>query len=52
MNYDKALISICRLTLAPPALWSSDRYPDGHFKPSYFPARGERKRAAAQETAE
>lgn len=49
VNYDKALISICRLTLAPPADWSSDRYPDGHFKPSYFPARRERKRAEGQE---
>lgn len=50
VNYDKALISIARITLAPPAHWSSDRYPDDHFKPSYFPARRERKRAADQRT--
>jgi hypothetical protein len=47
VNYDKALISLCRVTLAPPAKWSSDRYPDGHFKPAYFPARRARKGQAA-----
>ncbi|MEP7059091.1 MAG: hypothetical protein ABI828_00045 [Actinomycetota bacterium] len=44
VNYDQALISICRMTFAPPALWSSDRYPDEHYKPTYFPKRRERRR--------
>jgi hypothetical protein len=52
VNYDKALISICKITVAPVAEWSSDRYPDGHFKPAYFPARQERKRAAAAGSSE
>ncbi len=47
VNYDEALISLCRMVLAPPAQWSSDRYPDGHFKPSFFPQRRERRRGAA-----
>jgi len=26
VNYDHALIALCKLTMAPPAFWSSDRY--------------------------
>jgi hypothetical protein len=37
VNYDAALIGVARLTLAPPAPWSSDRYPDGHYLPPALP---------------
>lgn len=52
VNYDKALISICQVTMAPRAPWSSDRYPDAPFRPTYFPARRERRRAPADGTSE
>lgn len=37
VNYDAALIGLARLTMAPPAPWSSDRYDDVHFVPPAFP---------------
>lgn len=37
VNYDSALIALARLSMAPAAPWSSDRYDDGHFIPSAFP---------------
>jgi hypothetical protein len=37
VNYDAVLVGLCRLTMAPQAAWSSDRYPDGHYVPAAFP---------------
>ena len=37
VNYDPALIGLARLTMAPQAPWSSDRYEDGHYVPPIFP---------------
>lgn len=37
VNYDAALIALARLSMAPRAPWSSDRYDDVHFIPSAFP---------------
>jgi hypothetical protein len=38
VNYDTALIELARLTMAPRAPWSSDRYDDGHYVPPMFPS--------------
>ena len=37
VNYDPALVALARLTMAPMAPWSSDRYEDVHFVPPAFP---------------
>jgi hypothetical protein len=37
VNYDAALIGLAKLTMAPPAPWSSDRYPDRHYLPPALP---------------
>ena len=37
VNYDVALVALARLTMAPMAPWSSDRYEDVHFVPPAFP---------------
>jgi hypothetical protein len=37
VNYDAALIGLARLTMAPVAPWSSDRYDDVHYIPPAFP---------------
>jgi hypothetical protein len=37
VNYDAPLVGLARLTMAPPAPWSSDRYEDAHFIPPVFP---------------
>ena len=37
VNYDAALVGLARLTMAPRAPWSSDRYEDAHFVPPAFP---------------
>jgi len=37
VNYDAALIAMARLSMAPRAPWSSDRYEDVHFVPSALP---------------
>ena len=37
VNYDSALVGLARLTMAPIAPWSSDRYDDVHFIPRLFP---------------
>ncbi len=39
VNYDEALVGLARLTMAPPAPWSSDRYDDVHYVPPAFPGR-------------
>ncbi|CAN5632121.1 hypothetical protein BH10ACT2_BH10ACT2_18970 [soil metagenome] len=39
VNYDSVLVALCALVMAPPARWSSDRMPDRHFTPPWFPAR-------------
>ena len=39
VNYDAALVGLARLTMAPRAPWSSDRYDDVHFVPPAFPRR-------------
>jgi hypothetical protein len=45
VNYDRALVELARLTMAPQAPWSSDRYEDGHYVPPAFPRRhGETRR--------
>jgi hypothetical protein len=36
VNYDQALIGLCRLTIAPPAPWSSDRAPISILPPALF----------------
>ena len=48
VNYDAALIGLARLSLAPSAPWSSDRYEDADYVPPAFPwlARFRRSRAA------
>jgi hypothetical protein len=40
VNYDAALVGLARLTMAPQAPWSSDRYEDVHYVPPAFPRRG------------
>lgn len=37
VNYDAALVALARLSMAPMAPWSSDRYEDIHFVPPAFP---------------
>jgi hypothetical protein len=37
VNYDTALVELARLTMAPLAPWSSDRYDDVHYVPPAFP---------------
>jgi hypothetical protein len=37
VNYDRALIGLSKLCMAPPAPWSSDRYHDGTYVPPAFP---------------
>lgn len=37
VNYDKALIGLARLTMAPTAPWSSDRVSEANFVPPAFP---------------
>jgi hypothetical protein len=37
VNYDVALVALARLSMAPIAPWSSDRYQDVHFVPPAFP---------------
>jgi hypothetical protein len=37
VNYDRALVELARLTMAPRVPWSSDRYDDAHFVPPAFP---------------
>jgi hypothetical protein len=37
VNYDTALVELARLTMAPRAPWSSDRYEDAHYVPPMFP---------------
>ncbi len=37
VNYDAALVALARLSMAPMAPWSSDRYEDVHFVPPAFP---------------
>ena len=44
VNYDAALIGLARLTMAPPAPWSSDRYEDVHYVPPAFPGLRRRTR--------
>jgi hypothetical protein len=36
VNYDQALLGLCRLTIAPPAPWSSDRVPMSILPPALF----------------
>lgn len=36
VNYDQALLGLCRLTIAPQALWSSDRVPEEILPPTFF----------------
>lgn len=50
VNYDAALIGLARLTMAPPAPWSSDRYPDGHYIPPALPWLSRRGREAGRAT--
>jgi hypothetical protein len=49
VNYDAALVALARLTMAPPAPWSSDRYDDVHYVPPAFPwiRRGSSSRAGS-----
>lgn len=49
VNYDVALVGLARLTMAPAAPWSSDRYDDVHYVPPMFPwiRRGPRPSARA-----
>jgi hypothetical protein len=37
VNYDRALVQLAKLSMAPLAPWSSDRYDDVHFVPSALP---------------
>ena len=37
VNYDAALVALARLSMAPRAPWSSDRYDDVHFVPPALP---------------
>jgi len=37
VNYDGALVALARLSMAPRAPWSSDRYEDVHFVPPALP---------------
>jgi hypothetical protein len=52
VNYDAALIGLAKLTMAPPAPWSSDRYPDGHYLPPALPWLQRRRRAESPERVE
>lgn len=49
VNYDAALVELARLTMAPLAPWSSDRYDDVHHVPPAFPwiRRGSGSRAGS-----
>ncbi|MGH2660222.1 MAG: hypothetical protein ACRDHS_11305 [Actinomycetota bacterium] len=51
VNYDAALIGLARLTMAPPAPWSSDRYADRHYLPPAFPWQARPRRAASPDRA-
>ena len=42
VNYDAALIGLAKLTMAPWAPWSSDRYEDGDYTPPLLPRRSRR----------
>jgi hypothetical protein len=48
VNYDAALIGLARLTMAPRAPWSSDRYDDVHFIPPVFPRKAGRAAGAGR----
>ena len=37
VNYDRALVQLAKLSMAPLAPWSSDRYDDVHFVPPALP---------------
>jgi hypothetical protein len=41
VNYDFVLLSLCALTMAPPAPWSSDRAPAPKLPPLFFPKKKE-----------
>ncbi|MEQ1874991.1 MAG: hypothetical protein ABL953_14860, partial [Ilumatobacteraceae bacterium] len=43
VNYDAVLVALCALVMAPPARWSSDRMPERHHKPPWFPGRASRR---------
>lgn len=45
VNYDAALVGLARLTMAPRAPWSSDRYEDAHYVPPAFPRRRRSRRS-------
>jgi hypothetical protein len=42
VNYDRVLLALCALTLAPDAMWSSDRAPA--FSPSLFERKPSKRR--------
>ena len=42
VNYDAALVGLAHRTMAPPALWSSDRTPDTHAVPPILRRRSPR----------
>jgi hypothetical protein len=46
VNYDASLVGLARVTMAPPAIWSSDRYEDGHYIPPAFPGLHRETRSA------
>ncbi len=48
VNYDAALIGLARITMAPRAPWSSDRYDDVHFIPPVFPRKADRAPGAGR----
>jgi hypothetical protein len=50
VNYDAALIGLARLTMAPPAPWSSDRYPDAHYIPPALPWLSRSRRSAVRDS--
>ncbi len=39
VNYDRVLLALCSLTLAPPAPWSSDRAPKPKLPPLFIPKK-------------
>lgn len=39
VNYDRTLLAICSLVMAPPALWTSDRAPKASLPPLFLPKR-------------
>jgi len=42
VNYDAALVGLAKLTMAPWAPWSSDRYEEGDYTPPLLPRRNRR----------